>query len=78
MTAPIDAQMRRGLIEIEKGFDNSRFKLELAKAYDETVLIVEEVVENVDKETILDVVVKETEKYQNTPLTKEDLGNIMW
>jgi len=86
MTAPIDAQMRRGLVEIEKDFDNSNFKLELAKAYDEIAItdkkaeeiIIDPIEGVVDTETVLDVAVKETEEYQNTPLTKEDLGNIIW
>ena len=75
MTAPIDAQKRRQLVEVEKDFDNSELNLDLATAYDESIL--DEKVEVV-VETILDIAVKETEKYKESSLTKEDLGNIIW
>ena len=78
MTAPIDAQMRRGLIEIDKEFDNSELKLELAKAYDKDVIQVEKIIEFIKEETILDIAVKETEGYQKDKLTNNDLGNIIW
>ena len=67
-------QKRRQLIKVEEDFDNSIFKLELAKAYDKSVLINK----TIEKDTILDAVVKETEEYQGAKLTKEDLGNIIW
>ena len=63
MTAPIDAQIKRGFIEVFKEFDNSVMKLKLATAYNESVLNKSETPERPPdtpkKEIVLEKIVEE-------------------
>jgi hypothetical protein len=38
MTSPLDAQMRRGYLNVDKNFDNSVVKLSMGKPFDESDL----------------------------------------
>ena len=80
MTAPIDVQTKRGFVEVFKEFDNSLLNLEMAKAYDERILMAEEkpLAEPEKTETILEKITEEVEQYQKETLTEKSLDNIMW